>query len=216
MRIDGAIFDLDGTLLDSMYIWDTIGSDYLVSRGITPEPNLNEKFKKMSIVQAAEYYREHYGLNEDTASIVSGVNKMIEHLYAHEVKLKSGVAELLERMQQKNIKMCIATATDSYMVKAALKNNGIDKYFRGILTCTEVGFGKDTPIIFEKAVELLGVEKDNTLIFEDALHAIETAKKASFHVIGVYDKSSESESNQIKCLCDEYITSYTKWSEKTL
>lgn len=216
MKIEGVIFDLDGTLLDSMYIWDTIGSDYLISCGITPEPNLNEKFKKMSIVQAAQYYKDVYMLADSIDDIIDGVNHMIEHLYTSEVKVKPGVKDLLYKMNENNIKMCVATATDRYMVEAALKSNGIDKYFSGIFTCTEVGFGKDSPEIFEKALETLRTPKSNTIIFEDALHAIETAKSAGFKVIGVYDDSSENESKKIIRLCDDYITSYKKWSDKNL
>lgn len=216
MKINGAIFDLDGTMLDSMYIWETIGSDYLISGGISPEPNLNKIFKKMSIVQAAEYYQKVYGLTDNVGDIVDGVNHMIEHLYADVVKLKPEIPELLCKMHEKYIKMCVATATDRYMVEAALKSNGIDKYFCGILTCTEAGYGKDSPKIFEKALKLLGTAKAHTLIFEDALHAIETAKKAGFKVAGVYDKSSDNETDKIKELCDEYITSFKEWSDKRL
>lgn len=216
MKIEGVIFDLDGTLLDSMYIWDTIGSDYLISCGITPEQNLNEKFKKMSIVQAAQYYKDVYMLADSIDDIIDGVNHMIEHLYTSEVKVKPGVKDLLYKMNENNIKMCVATATDRYMVEAALKSNGIDKYFSGIFTCTEVGFGKDSPEIFEKALETLRTPKSKTIIFEDALHAIETAKSAGFKVIGVYDDSSENESKKIIRLCDDYITSYKEWSDKNL
>ena len=216
MKIEGVIFDLDGTLLDSMYIWDTIGSDYLISCGITPEQNLNEKFKKMSIVQAAQYYKDVYMLADSIDDIIDGVNHMIEHLYTSEVKVKPGVKDLLYKMNEKNIKMCVATATDRYMVEAALKSNEIDKYFSGIFTCTEVGFGKDSPEIFEKALETLRTPKSKTIIFEDALHAIETAKSAGFKVIGVYDDSSENESKKIIRLCDDYITSYKEWGDKNL
>lgn len=216
MKIKGAIFDLDGTLLDSMYIWETIGSDYLASRGVIPEPNLNEKLKKMSIVQAAEYYQKVYGLNDGVEEIINGVNHRIEHFYASVVKVKPGIPELLSTLYEKRIKMCVATATDRYMAEAALKRNGIDKYFDGILTCTEVGSGKDSPKIFEKALQLIGTSKADTLIFEDALHAIETAKNAGFRVIGIYDPSSDNQKDKIKELCDEFITSYKELSDQYL
>ena len=211
MKISGAIFDLDGTLLDSMYIWDTIGEEYLISRGITPEKGLNDKFKTMSIVQAAEYYQKNYGLTESTHEIIKGVNSMIDHLYSDVVGLKSGVIPFLNQLKCDNVKMCIATATDRYMVEAALKHNGIYEYFSDILTCTEVGFGKDSPIIFEKALECLGTPKDETLVFEDAFHAIETAKKAGFKVVGIFDKYSINEQAKIKETADYYVNSFEDW-----
>lgn len=123
--ITGAIFDLDGTLMDSMYIWDSIGSDYLLSRGITPKGNLNEIFKNMSLYQAALYYQDEYGLKDDVGAILDGVNSMIEGYYTKDVAPKDGITGLLDKLLDKNVKMCIATATDKHLVEAALKNNGM-------------------------------------------------------------------------------------------
>lgn len=216
MNLKGAIFDLDGTLLDSMFIWDTIGADYLISRGITPEEGLNEKFKSLSIIQAAEYYRSNYGLIDSVEEIVDGVNKMIEHYYFDVVNTKTGVKKLLERFSNQGVKMCVATATDKYMAEAALKRNGIYYYFSGILTCTEVGAGKDSPKIFEKAIELLEIKKEESIVFEDAIYAIETAKSAGFYVVGIEDKSSKIDKEKIKESCDNYIEKYEDWSDSSL
>ncbi|MEG1778686.1 MAG: HAD family phosphatase [Oscillospiraceae bacterium] len=213
MKIKGAIFDLDGTLLDSMFIWNTIGEAYLMDRGITPEEGLNDKFNTMSIIQAAEYYREHYPLSESVEEIIDGINRMIDHFYADTIVLKKGVLEMLKALKADGVKMCIATATDRYMVEAALKKNGIFDFFSEIFTCTEVGFGKDSPVIFQKALASLGTDKDETFVFEDALHAIETAKSAGFKVIGVYDNAAKTKQDKIKQLCDYYVTSFEDWSE---
>lgn len=213
MNIKGAIFDLDGTLLDSMFIWDTIGEDYLLKRGITPEKGLNEKFRAMSIVQAAEYYRANYEITDSVEVIIDGVNCMIDHLYLNVVQAKEGVVSMLKELQKRGVKMCIATATDRFMVESALKHNGIEGYFSHILTCTEVGFGKDSPIIFERALEKIGTSKEETLVFEDALHAIETTRRAGFKIVGVYDKSAEGKQSRIKELSDYYIVSYKDWRE---
>ena len=208
MKIEGAIFDLDGTLLDSMFIWDTIGEDYLKSRGITPKENLNNTFKAMSLLQAAEYYQSVYSLSETTEEIMKSVNSMIEHLYANTVIVKDGVREFLSRLKQNNIKVCVATATDRYLVEAALKRNGISEYFSQIFTCTSVGFGKDNPAIYLKALEHLQTKKENTIIFEDALYAVKTAKRAGFKVIGVYDKSEAINQKEVKETVDFYINSF--------
>lgn len=211
MEIKGAIFDLDGTLLDSMFIWDRIGEDYLINRGITPEEGLNEKFKAMSIVQAAQYYRDNYEITDSVEVIIDGVNSMIDHLYANSVQAKDGVVSMLKELQNRGVRMCIATATDRFMVEAALKHNGIDGYFSHILTCTEVGFGKDSPVIFERALEKIGTSKQETLVFEDAHHAIETARSAGFKIVGVYDKSAEMKQSKIKEMSDYYLVSYKDW-----
>lgn len=193
MNIKGAIFDLDGTLLDSMFVWNTMGSDYLKSRGITPEPGLNEKFKTMSIVQAANYYRDNYGLTDSVQEIMDDVNRIIEGFYYEKAVIKPGVKEFLEKLKAAEIKMCVATATDRHLAEAALKRNEIFDYFIDIFTCTEVGAGKDSPVIFETARNRLGCLEDQTIVFEDAPHAIKTAKAAGFKTACVLDPSFESE-----------------------
>lgn len=203
--LKGAIFDLDGTLLDSMYIWDTIGSDYLKNRGILPEPGVDEKVRVMSLVQGAEYFRCHYGIQESVSDILTEVDRQVFRLYAEEVRIKKGVRPLLEQLQKQHVKMCVATANNRRQAEAALKNNKIEKFFCGIFTCTETGHGKDEPDIYEKACRFLGTPKEQTAVFEDALHAIETAGKAGFPVVGVYDSRWDKDQEQIKKLADGYL-----------
>ena len=212
-NIDGAIFDLDGTLLDSMYIWYTIGEDYLRSLGIQPRENLNRTFKTMSLKQAAEYYRSEYGVTLDTDEIMSGVNGMIESFYFNDVRAKAGVREVLELLKAAGVRMCVATATDLHLAEAALRRNGIFDYFSKILTCTEVGSGKDAPEIFKRALEHLGTPKERTLVFEDALYAVKTAMAAGFTVVGVYDRSEEEHGGEIRSLADFYIDSFSELEE---
>lgn len=216
MNFESAIFDLDGTLLDSMPIWDTIGEDYLIKRGMAPEKGLNKRFKTMSIIQAAHYYQRVYGITDSIADIVNGIDSMVEDFYSTTVKIKPGVNELLNEFTKLGIKMCIATATDRYMVEAALSHCNIRKYFTDVLTCSEVGYGKDMPVIYERAVSILNSRKSETLIFEDALHAIHTAKNAGFRVAAIYDKASDEDQAAIKKLADIYLPSYDNWKELIL
>ena len=209
VKIEGAIFDLDGTLLDSMFIWDTIGGDYLRTRGIEPRENLNEKFKNMSLYQAACYYQTEYGLQDSTSEIMDGVNKMIAHFYIDQVVPKSGVPVLLRELKSRGVKMCVATATDRHLVEAALKRNFILDYFGEIFTCSSIGQGKDKPDIFEAALSFLGTPKNTTWVFEDALHAVETAKSAGFPVVGVYDKS-ERYASEIRGKSDIFIDRFSE------
>lgn len=212
MKIEGAIFDLDGTLLDSMFIWDTIGESYLRSRGVQPRENLNDIFKNMSLYQAACYYQTEYGLTEGTDEIMAGVNDMIQHFYTDVVQPKTGVPEFLKELGRRKVKMCIATATDQYLVQAALGRVGLLAYFENIFTCSGVGRGKDEPDIYYAAHSFLQTPKDSTWIFEDALYAVKTAKKAGYHVVGVFDRSSGHD-EEIKSLADIYIGSFEEMEE---
>ena len=209
MRIRGAIFDVDGTLLDSMFIWDTIGEAYLRSIGYQPKENLNETFKNMSLHQAARYYQTEYGVTQSIGEIMDGVNAMLERYYRFEVPLKPGAAELLERLRQNGVKLCIATATDRHLVEAALDRCGVLSCFGEIFTCNEVGHGKDEPDIFEEALRFLGTEKAETVVFDDALYAVRTAKEAGFPVAAVYD-SHEKAQDQIRMLADVYLEELTQ------
>ena len=204
MRIRGAIFDVDGTLLDSMFIWDTIGETYLRSIGYQPKENLNETFKNMSLHQAARYYQTEYGVTQSIDEIMDGVNAMLERYYRFEVPLKPGAAELLERLRQDGVKLCIATATDRHLVEAALDRCGVLSCFGEIFTCNEVGHGKDEPDIFEAALRFLGTEKSETVVFDDSLYAIRTAKETGFPVAAVYD-SHEKEQDKVRLLADIYL-----------
>ncbi len=205
--IQGAVFDVDGTLLDSMDLWDRLGSDYLCSIGCRPEEDLDETFKTLSLYQAACYYRSHYGVKLSVEEIMEGVNRMVEDAYFHKVVLKPGVAELLRQLQEKGVRMCVATATDLYLVEAALERCGVRHFFSEILTCTDVGHGKDEPVIYREALHCLDTEKENTIILEDSFYAANTAKKDGFHVVGIYDVH-ERKSRELESLSDFYLRDF--------
>lgn len=207
MKLKAVIFDLDGTLIDSMKIWDNIAEDYLLSLGIQPHENLKETFKNMSFKQSAKYYQDEYGVNKTVEEIMHEINTMVENFYLYEVSLKEYVREYIFKLLENNIKMCVATATDRYLVEGALSRLGIINYFCEKLTCSEVGFGKDEPVIYEEALKRLGTKKDTTIVFEDALHAIKTAKNAGFVVVGVYDQS-ENNQEKVKELSKYYIKDF--------
>ena len=205
--LTGAIFDFDGTLLDSMFIWDTIGEDYLRTLGKEPHENLKETFMTLTLEEAAEYYREHYKVTLSVTEIVDSINAMVEGIYRTKVTLKPGVAEYLRLLKESGVKMCVATVTDRYLVEDTLERLGILHYFCGIFTCAEVGYGKDKPIIYQKALEHLGTAKEETFVFEDSLFALETAKTDGFPTVGVYDMH-ESRQEEMKRLADCYVRSF--------
>ncbi len=212
MKIDGAIFDLDGTLLDSMFIWDAIGEDYLRSRGIEPHENLNERFKNMSLFQAACYYQSEYGLADSTDAIMVGINDMIQHFYMDKVLPKTGVPAFLDELKKRRIKMCVATATERHLAEAALSRVHLLSYFGEIFTCSLLGHGKDEPNIYHAAHCFLQTPKASTWVFEDALHAVRTAKSAGYPVIGVFDRSADH-ADEIRALSDRYIRSFEEMED---
>ncbi len=206
--IKGAIFDLDGTLLDSMYAWFDAGEKYLKSLNVIPREDLTDSIKSMSLKQAAEFLKEQYALTQTTEEIMAGITKTVEDSYKYDIKLKDGVKEFLQMLQTNGVKMCVATASDKTLVEAAFDRLDIRKYFVSILTCSEIGYGKDEPVIYREALKKLGTEKSETYVFEDAYHAIKTAKADGFTVVGIYD-SFETKQDQIKSLCDFYTTDYS-------
>lgn len=208
MRLQSAIFDMDGTLLDSMFIWDDLGPGMLRAQGITPEADLPEKLKVLTLRQGAAYCKERYALPQSVEEIVSLIEGRVEKFYKEEVQAKPGVAKFLSLLKMEGVWMYVATATDRHLAEAALRHAGIDGYFRGMITCQDVGAGKDSPEIYERAMRRLQSNKRDTVIFEDALHAIETAKAAGFRVCGVYDPYAEAEQDKIRALSDYYIRSF--------
>jgi HAD superfamily hydrolase (TIGR01509 family) len=207
--LKGAIFDFDGTLFNSMFIWDTAGEVYLRSIGIEPREDLQNVLKPMSLLQSVTYIREKYVIPLTIEEIMDGINHMVEDFYFHTVQPKEGVVAFLEQMKKQGFRMCIATATDRYQVEAALKRCGMESCFSEIFTCTDVGHGKDEPIIFQKAMDYLGTTKANTVVFEDAYHAAKTAKADGFITVAVYD-SHETKQAELHSVSDCFLENFTQ------
>lgn len=225
MKIKYAIFDFDGTLFDTMYIWDIVGETYLRSLGIEPKPSLREDVRALSLAQSAAYLQHEYGITLSADQIISGINHTIEGFYLNEVRPKAHVHEFLDRLKRTGIRICIATATDRYLIEAALKRCGLESYFEAIFTCGEVGHGKDEPVIFRKALEYFisgqstgpdascpAGEKRACMVFEDAIHAARTARDDGFALAAVYD-SSEVRQAELRQLADCYIEDYRHTEE---
>ena len=209
--IRGAIFDFDGTLFDSMYVWDTAGETFLRSMGCTPEPNLQSRLKAMSLYQSACYLRDAYSLPLTPEKIMEQVNHIIAHAYRQEIQPKPGVIPFLERLHRQRIKMVIATATHRPLVEAALSRCGMAGFFEHILTCTETGHGKDSPHIYRQALAALGTKREDTLVFEDALHALRTAHEDGFRTVAIYD-DRELEQQALRAMAEVYLPAWDPWA----
>ena len=174
--LKGAIWDLDGTLLDSMSAWDHVGENYLRSQGIEPEPDLNEIIATMSLQQAADYFIDYYGVKQTPDDLIKGAVAIVDDFYRYEAQLKPHAAKFLTQLHQAGVKMCIATAAERSLVETVLTRCGVLHCFSEIFTCTSVGAGKDEPAIYREAMKFLGTDRSNTIVFEDSLHALTTAK----------------------------------------
>jgi len=200
------IFDLDGTLLDSMGVWANFGSEYLRSKGIEQIPEqLRETLTPLSLLEAAEYFKVQFGFTEPAQQICEEINAMLVHQYEHELTLKEDALEFLQ--DHADHAMCIATATDRYLVEKALNRLGIARYFSFIITSSDVGNSKQNPDIFLEAAKRLGVDREDCIVFEDAPHAIRSASQAGFYVVGVFEKSFESELADIQSSAACFIQS---------
>jgi HAD superfamily hydrolase (TIGR01509 family) len=213
--IRGVIFDLDGTLIDSMPFWDRLGSEYIRHKGFITLKNVDEMLKTMSLEQAARYFKENYPVSGNVEDIIKEIITLIESYYRLHLPLKASVIPFLDKLFEDNVKMCIATANDYDLAKAVLERLNISKYFEFILTCTEAGVGKDSPGFFLKALELLKTPKYETIVFEDALHAIKSAKAAGLYVAAVYDRSSHGDREEIKLTADIYLDSFEDWNSNS-
>lgn len=208
----GAIFDFDGTLFDSMYIWENVGELYLRSLDIEPEEGLGEKLKSYTLEECAVYFRDAYGVNFTTAEIMQSINDIVEDYYMSKVLPKDGIREFLEELKNLGVNMCVATVTDKYLVKAVLEKHGLCGYFSKIFTCAEVGHGKTEPIIYREAMKHLGTTKENTIVFEDSFFAASTAKADGFIIAGVYDRHERNQ-EVLKGISDLFMTDFEHTDE---
>jgi len=208
-NIKGAIFDMDGTLIDSLMIWDVIwerlGIKFLNRVGFRPTPEDDKSVRTMTLREAMHFIHSSYGFGSNGDEVLDTVNEIIVDFYSHYVELKKGVLNFLEHCYNREIKMCIASATDLSLINIAIEHCGIEKYFVDVLSCAELGKGKDKPDIYLAALETLGTNIEETCIFEDSLVAIKTANKLGIKTVGIYDKFNYGQ-DEMKNISSVYIS----------
>lgn len=208
---EGVIFDLDGTLIDSMGMWTTVDQLYLKSKGKQPKPELASILKKMSMNQTILHFQKEYGIDESMEQIVSEIQALAHESYQYHIPLKEGALDLLRHFKDQQTRMCIATANHRPLAEAAIQRLGLGDFMSHLLTCDETGFSKEHPQIFHQALAMMQTSLHRTMVFEDSLHAVETAKAAGFFVVAVFDPSAEEEAPRIKKVADLYLQSLLDW-----
>ena len=203
--INGYIVDMDGTLVDSMALWDDLGSRFLRQKHITPKANLKEILAPLSINQAITYLINEYHLSQTVSQISQEINMMLETIYTSEINLKPGAADFIEQCFKQNKKLCLLTANNYQTTIKVLNKYNLTNKFDQIITCDNVSLDKQNGAIYEYAAEQLGVLKDECIVIEDAYHAITSAKDACFKVWAVADLSNQQDWDKICQISDLYF-----------
>ena len=207
-NIEGAVFDLDGTLLDSSWVWEKVDEKFLGDRGFQVPDDYVDEISPLCAERAAVYTIERFGLNEDKDDIVREWIEMAKKEYATEVVCKPYAKEFLEELHKLNIKMAVATSSDRELFMKTLEREGILKYFQKIVTVDEVERGKGYPDIYEEAARRIKVNPHKCLVFEDILAGVTGASLGEFNVVAVFDEKSKHNWEKIKSISKYSINDY--------
>lgn len=206
--INAVIFDMDGTLIDSMFIWKEIDVEFLGNRKLPMPVDLQKNIEGMSFVETAKYFKETFNLPESLEEIQDIWNAMAFERYAHGMKMKPGAYEFIKYLYDNHIKMGIATSNSRPLVEACLKDLRVLEYFDAIVTGTEVEHGKPQPDIYLMAAQKLSVIPEHCLVFEDIPMGIMAGKNAGMRTCAVKDLYSEYMDEEKKKLADYWIEDY--------
>ena len=189
----GAIFDVDGTLLDSMPVWENASDRFLEGLGIEAEPGLSAIMLVMSLDEGAAYLKSAYKLAMTDQEVKDGVRGVIRDFYVYQAQPKPGAREFLKELKERHIPLYIATSSNREHIQAAFERLQMDQYFDGMITCEEAGAGKSDPRIFLMAAKRMGLQPADIFVFDDVIHAVRTANSAGFVTVGVYDPSGSAD-----------------------
>ena len=202
------IFDLDGTLIDSMNVWSDIDKEFFKMHDLPFEEDYQKEIGHKGLKEIAAYTKSRYKLKESEDEIISIWLDMAKEAYAYKIPLKEGVKSFLEYLQSKNIKMGIATSNSLELTELVLKHHDIYKYFSKVVTVNELKTNKGSPDIYLHISDSFGLVPNECIVFEDLLTGIKTAKKAGYKVVGVKEKSSLDKEKEIREIADLYISNY--------
>ena len=202
-----AIFDMDGTLVDSMGYWQRLAEDYLARKGIRDIPaDFSQRLMSMTMTQGAELLIQTFGLADTVEETITQQHAIMAEHYRQDIPLKPGVKAYLQNLRERGVQMCVASATAEPLMEACLTRLGVRDYFRFVLSCENIGYSKERPDIFHLAARRFGAKPTDIAVYEDALHAVRTAKGAGYYVVAVYDENAKDRWEEIQALADEIMT----------
>ncbi len=208
MKLTGAIFDMDGTMIDSLGLWDVLwkrfGDKYCGGVPFVPDEEADRYIRTVILPEAMRFLHEHCHIGESAEELFQEADACFIQFYETEVQLKPGVREFLDYCVANGVKMCIASAGEPHLIRTVLKHCELESYFCDIVSCKSVGKGKESPDVFLAAREVLGTPMDETWVFEDSVLALDTARKAGFHTVGIYD-SHNHDPERVRALSEIYI-----------
>lgn len=206
--IDAVIFDMDGTIIDSMWVWKRVDEDFLRSRNIDMPYNIQKQIEGLSFTDTAKYFKAKFSLEEDIEDIKTEWLYMVKHYYENVIPLKEGAYEFICRLKQDGKKIGLATANSRDLAEIILKRTELYDFFDTIVTCCEVERDKSFPDIFLKVANHLEVYPSRCLVFEDTLASMKGAKMAGMRVVAVYDEYSLPYKDEIINYADKYINKF--------
>ena len=209
-NIKACIFDLDGTLVDSMWMWPDIDREYLNRFEIEYDDNLKNEIDGISFHETAVYFKNKFGISDSVEKICKDWEDMAYDKYKYEVKEKPGCKKFLEHLRSKGIKMGIATSNNRSMVDVVLESLNMKDFFEVITTSDEVKRGKPAPDVYLTTANLLNVEPKNCLVFEDVVAGIMAGKSAGMKVCAIEDDFTKEVRQKKKELSDYYIVDYSE------
>lgn len=209
-KIKGTIFDLDGTILDSMHVWTKIDIDFLGKRGIDVPTDYVKQINPMGFHAAAQYTKARFLLKESIDEIKQEWNDMALDAYANSVILKPGAKAYLNLIKKHGIKLSVATASSESIYKAALFNNEIYDLFDEFTTLAEVEKGKGFPDIYEKAAEKINLKPSECAVFEDLYEGLRAARSVGFITVGVYEPHGAYDEKMLREQSDIYIKDFSE------
>ncbi len=207
-HIQAVIFDIDGTLVDSMSLWHDIDIEYFGILGIPMPATLQKDIEGMSFTETAHYFKDTFQLDKDIEDIKLDWIRMAHEKYLYEVSAKPGARRYMSFLKEHGIKIGVATSNEKGLAMAALAPHGFTEKVDSIRTACEVNAGKPAPDIYLKVAEDLGVAPKNCLVFEDIPNGMRAGKNAGMTVIGVKDINSDKHMDEILSICDYFIEDY--------
>ena len=205
-EVEAAIFDFDGTLADSMWVWDDVDRKFLARRGIPFTQEYGETIAVLGFEGGADYTIEHFGLDEKPEDIIEEWKTLAGDSYATQVQLKPGAREYLRFCKEQGAPLAIATSLQRRLLEPALKNNGVYGMFETLCICDELKCGgKSNPTVYLEAARRLGVDASRCAIFEDVVTPACSAKETGAYVVGVYDEHKQQATEKLKQVVDRFI-----------